>query len=41
MRQPEDQHYCHDVAEALRGAGEILVACARKYFVARDRMLPT
>lgn len=78
-RQPEDQHYYHEVAEALAGAGEILVvgpghaklelikhlhahdaglaaklvgvetvdhpsdaqlvAYARKYFVARDRML--
>jgi len=78
-RQPEDQHYYHEVAEALTGAEEILVvgpghaklelikhihahdhglvdkvigvetvdhpgdgqlvAFARKYFVAKDRML--
>jgi stalled ribosome rescue protein Dom34 len=78
-RQPEDQHYYHEVVEALNGAVEILivgpghaklelikhilahdpavadrvvgvetvdhpgdgqlVAYARKYFVARDRML--
>lgn len=78
-RQPEDQHYYHEVVEALAGAAEILivgpgqaklelikhihshdhavsdkvigvktvdhpsdaqlVAFARKYFVAKDRML--
>ncbi|MDP2030390.1 MAG: translational machinery protein [Thiobacillus sp.] len=78
-RQPEDQHFYHEVVEALRGAAEILivgpgqaklelikhihahdpnvskqvigvetvdhpsdsqvVAFARKYFVAKDRML--
>lgn len=79
-RQPEDQHYYHEVVEALAGTREILivgpghaklelikhihahdhgvvdkvvgvetvdhpgdgqlVAYARKYFVAKDRMLP-
>ncbi len=79
-RQPEDQHYYHEVVEALAGATEILivgpgqaklelikhihshdhgvsdkvigvetvdhpsdaqlVAFARKYFVAKDRLLP-
>ena len=78
-RQPEDQHYYHDVVEALKGAAEILVvgpghaklelikhihahdhgmvdkvvgvetvdhpsdgqlvAYARNYFIAKDRML--